>query len=145
MDKELSTLNLIDLISERHKELRNKVQKSWKENNEEELSNTETYILSLIEKNNITMSEIARVIGISRQGVHKCVRNLENKGYVKLDYMINNQKEKSVVLTEKGKGCYNIINNIKSQIEDEIKNNIGEESLEKLRKILCEKFLNEEK
>lgn len=93
------------------------------------------------------MSEIARVIVIviSRQGVHKCVRNLENKGYVKLDYMINNQKEKSVVLTEKGKGCYNIINNIKSQIEDEIKNNIGEESLEKLRKILCEKFLNEEK
>ena len=37
------------------------------------------------------MSEIARVIVIviSRQGVHKCVRNLENKGYVKLDYMIN--------------------------------------------------------
>lgn len=137
--------NLVDLISERHKELRNKVRIMWKESGGEDISNTETYILSLVENKEITMAEIARIIGISRQGVHKCVKNLVGKGYLQIESMDNSQKEKVVKLTIRGQECCNSIYEIKKEIEEEIKENIGEERIELLRDILKTGVINHEK
>lgn len=128
--------NLVDLISERHKELRNKVRTRWKENGGEDISNTETYILSLVENKDITMAEIARIIGISRQGVHKSVKNLVEKGYLEIQSMDNSQRAKTVQLTEKGRECCNSMDKIKAEIEDEIRENIGAERIQLLKDIL---------
>lgn len=137
--------NLVDLISERHKELRNKVRTIWKENGGEDISNTETYILSLVENIDITMAEIARIIGISRQGVHKSVKNLVERGYLEIQSMDNSQREKTVKLTEKGKEACNSMEKIKEEIEEEIRLNIGEERMELLKDILITGIINHEK
>lgn len=128
--------NLVDIISERHKDLRNKVRSMWKEKVGEEISNTETYILYLVENKGISMAEIARIIGISRQGVHKSVKNLVERGYLEIQSMDNNQKEKIVKLTKKGKEAFNNMEKIKEEVEEEIKENIGEEKIELLKNIL---------
>ena len=41
---------------------------AWVESGEERVSDTESYMLALIEKNELTVAQIGRIIGISRQG-----------------------------------------------------------------------------
>ena len=69
-------LNIIDLISEKHAKLRKMVIEAWVESGEERVSDTESYMLALIEKNELTVAQIGRIIGISRQGAHKCAKGL---------------------------------------------------------------------
>ncbi len=136
-----STLSLIDLISERHKELRNKLNDKWKDLSNEELSSSETYILAIVEKGEFTMAEIARRIGISRQGVHKIIKGLIERGYVEFKEKPDNKRDKSVVLTQHGEKCCREINKIKIEIEKEIEDNIGDEDKEELRRILCRNII----
>ena len=80
MNLDLKNLNIIDLISEKHAKLRKIVSKTWIDMGKEGFTDTESYILSLIEKNELTVAQISRIIGISRQGTHKCVKGLIEKG-----------------------------------------------------------------
>ena len=50
-------LNIIDLISEKHAKLRKMVIEAWVESGEERVSDTESYMLALIEKNELTATK----------------------------------------------------------------------------------------
>lgn len=79
MKEYMSGLNLVDMISEKHKVLRDKVN----EMSGEPLNKTETHILAMLEQHGVlSISEISRLISISRQGTQKTINNLLAEGYV---------------------------------------------------------------
>ena len=49
MDNYLKDLNLVDLVSEKHKKLRKEVMKLWLEQHEEYISDSESHMLGMID------------------------------------------------------------------------------------------------
>ena len=94
MNLDLQNLNIIDLISEKHAKLRKMVIDAWVKMGEERVSDTESYMLALIEKNEFTVAQIARIIGISRQGAHKCAKGLIERGYIIIENQDVNSRYK---------------------------------------------------
>ena len=143
MNDYLKDLNIVDLVSEKHQQLRTKVLKLWIENGEEDINKTESHMLAMIEIKSMTIAETARRINMSRQAAHKCAQNLISRGYIIANNIEGNQRDKLIMLTEKGKNyCANMLI-LKEEIENEIEKNIGKENLNKLRKCLKEKWIDD--
>lgn len=131
-------LNLIDLISEKHKALREKVN----ETSGEQLNKTETHILAKLELHGmLTISEISRQISISRQGAQKTINVLLAEGYVETAAVEGNSRDKHIVLAPKGIAVCRSMLEIKQSIEAEIAAKIGRDQVETLRKLLTEDWL----
>lgn len=134
MNSYLENLNIIDLLSEKHAILRKMVIQRWIEMGEESVSDTESYMLALVERNKLTVAQLGRIIGISRQGAHKCAKSLIERGYLTIEN--KNSRDKELLLTDKGmKFCRETLI-LKEKFEEEIKNNIGEKEFEVLKKCL---------
>ena len=143
MNDYLKDLNIVDLVSEKHQQLRTKVRKLWIENGEEDINKTESHMLAMIEIKSMTIAETARRINMSRQAAHKCAQNLISRGYIIANNIEGNQRDKLIMITEKGKNyCSNMLI-LKEEIESEIEKNIGKENLNKLRKCLKEKWIDD--
>lgn len=131
-------LNLIDLISEKHKVLRERVNLA----SAEPLNKTETHILAMLELHvMLSISELSRLISISRQGTQKTINNLLAEGYVDTAAVEGNSRDKHIVLTPKGAEACSSMLKIKQEIEAEIAANIGREQMETLRKLLTADWL----
>ncbi|MBE6050465.1 MAG: winged helix-turn-helix transcriptional regulator [Clostridium sp.] len=128
MDKYYIDLNVIDLISEKHAKLRKKVRKSWNEQGGDNIGDTESYVLALLERKNMTISEISRQIEISRQGTHKCCHSLMDRGYIMVIDSEINSRDKVLRLTDKGLEFCKESLKLKEKLEIEIKESIGEEN-----------------
>ena len=138
MNMDLHELNLIDLLSEKHFTLRKKVIDSF----EEELNKTETHILAILEAHHtLSISEISRIINLSRQGAHKSVQGLLSRGYVRGVQIEDNLRDKYLTLTEKGLQANAHMLNIKQQLEHEITHKLGVSNVELLKKLLKEDWL----
>lgn len=136
----LADLNLIDLISEKHAKLRKIVRDEWAKKGEEYITDTESYMLALLEREQMTVSQLARQIDISRQGAHKCARSLMERGYLDVLSTEGNARDKVLQLTDKGyKFCEQTLD-VKKQLEEQIKQEIGLEKFELVREILGQKW-----
>ena len=133
-------LNIIDLISEKHAKLRKMVIEAWVESGEERVSDTESYMLALIEKNELTVAQIGRIIGISRQGAHKCSKGLIERGYIIIENQNVNSRDKILFLTEKGLRFCREILILKEKFETDIINAIGEDKFQILKQCLSENW-----
>lgn len=139
----LSDLNIIDLVSEKHQELRKKVRELWIKNGGEDVNQTESHMLAMLEIKSMTIAETARKINISRQATHKCAQNLIANGYIKISSIEGNQRDKLIMLTEKGKNfCSNMLI-LKKTLEEQIEKNIGKKNLEKLKQCLKENWIDD--
>lgn len=139
----LNDLNIIDLVSEKHQDLRKKVRELWVKNGEEDVSQTESHMLAMLEIKSMTIAETARKINISRQATHKCAQNLISNGYIKITLIEGNQRDKLIMLTEKGKKfCSNMLI-LKKKVEKHIEKNIGKKNLEKLKQCLKENWIDD--
>ena len=133
-------LNIIDLISEKHAKLRKMVIEAWVESGEERVSDTESYMLALIEKNELTVAQIGRIIGISRQGDHKCAKGLIERGYIIIENQNVNSRDKILFLTEKGLRFCRETLILKEKFETDIINAIGEDKFQILKQCLSENW-----
>lgn len=133
-------LNIIDLISEKHAKLRKMVIEAWVESGEERVSDTESYMLALIEKNELTVAQIGRIIGISRQGAHKCAKGLIERGYIIIENQNVNPRDKILFLTEKGLRFCRETLILKEKFETDIINAIGEDKFQILKQCLSENW-----
>ena len=142
MDEYFKDLNLIDLLSEKHKKLRKEVMKLWLERKGEYITDTEAHMLGMIDAKCMTVAEIARKMNISRQGAHKCAKKLIDSEYIKMNVIEGNNRDKLLVLTKKGQDycCEMLI--LKQQVEEEIKNKLGHENVELLKKLLRKDWIN---
>ncbi|ADL53905.1 MarR family winged helix-turn-helix transcriptional regulator [Clostridium cellulovorans] len=136
MNDYLNDLNLIDLISEKHKRLRKEVIKLWLEKKGEEITDTESHLLAMLEIKSMTVAETARKIDLSRQAVHKCAKKLINQGYIMMKCIEGNNRDKLIVLTEKGHEYCSEMLIIKRYIEEEVAKEIGHESVAMMKALL---------
>jgi DNA-binding MarR family transcriptional regulator len=142
MDEYLKELNLIDLLSEKHKKLRREVMRLWLEKKGEEITDTEAHMLGMLEKKSMTMAESARKVNVSRQAAHKCAQKLIERGYIEMKAIEGNKRDKLIVLTKKGEEYCNEMLKLKEQIEEEISINIGRENVERLKVDLRKDWLD---
>lgn len=140
MNSNFQNLNIIDLISEKHAKLRRMVIETWVERGEERVSDTESYMIALIEKNELTVAQIGRIIGISRQGAHKCAKGLIERGYIIIENQDVNSRDKILSLTEKGLRFCKETLILKEEFETNIMNSIGEDKFKILKECLSESW-----
>ncbi|WP_195938101.1 MarR family winged helix-turn-helix transcriptional regulator [Romboutsia sp. 1001713B170131_170501_G6] len=140
MSSNFQSLNIIDLISEKHAKLRKMVIETWVERGEERVSDTESYMIALIEKNELTVAQIGRIIGISRQGAHKCAKGLIERGYIIIENQDANSRDKILSLTEKGLRFCKETLILKEEFETNIINSIGEDKFKILKECLNESW-----
>ncbi|UJL46765.1 winged helix-turn-helix transcriptional regulator [Virgibacillus sp. NKC19-16] len=136
MDSELKNLDLIDVLSERHLQLRKITEELWNETSDIYLSNSEWFIMARIYKSKPTIAYVTRHVDISRQATHKFIKNLESKGLVEISNVKNNKKDKLIRLTELGEVCYEKNEELKANMEQKIADRIGHEQLRVLKEIL---------
>lgn len=133
----MQNLDLIDLISERHVQLRNITEKLWNDRSNIYISNSEWFILARIySRKNPTISYVSKQVDISRQATHKFIKQLEEKGLVEISNVENNKKEKGLTLTKLGEACYEKNESLKAELEKKIADKIGMEQVTVLKEIL---------
>ncbi len=135
MSLEYGSLDLFDLISERHNMVRKVLGERWSEMSDVSISNSEWYIMAKIYKNQPTISSITKSVQITRQATHKFIKKLEEKGLVNV-LNANNKRDKCIELTELGERCVEKYNSIKKELEVKISNHIGEKQFETLKELL---------
>ncbi|MFJ7978279.1 MarR family winged helix-turn-helix transcriptional regulator [Peribacillus sp. NPDC096379] len=135
-NSELQNLDLIDLLSERHSLVRRISEKAWNDQSEIYISNSEWYIMARVFKKRPTISYVTKNVNISRQAIHKFIKNLSAKGLVEVRNVENNKKEKCIQLTALGEECYEKNAALKAQLEKKIAEKIGAEQVNILKDIL---------
>lgn len=99
--------DLINLISDRHNELRQKVEYLTAQQLPQiHFSSSEWYLITIIQYGSPSLAELTRIINLTRQAIHKAVKQLQQKAVVQIEAVPNNQKEKRVTLTPLGITCY---------------------------------------
>ncbi|MBA9028746.1 MULTISPECIES: MarR family winged helix-turn-helix transcriptional regulator [Bacillaceae] len=135
-NSELQNLDLIDLLSERHSLVRRISEKAWNDKSEIYISNSEWYIMARVYKKRPTISYVTKNVEISRQAIHKFIKNLSAKGLVEILNLENNKKEKCIQLTALGEECYEKNAALKAQLENKIAEKIGSEQVTILKDLL---------
>lgn len=79
------------------------------------------------EYKDITVSQLSKKVGYSRQAMHKNIKKLEEFGYIKLTSL--NQKEKSILFTIKGEKLMRDANNYIQSVEKKLSSLIGKDEL----------------
>lgn len=138
MSYELKELDLFDVLSERHSQIRKITERQWNDNNDIKLSNSEWYIMARIYKKQPTIAFVSRNVDISRQATHKFIKNLEAKGLVEISNAKHNKKDKCIRLTSLGNACYEKNEALKAALEKRISDRIGYEQMQLLKSILKE-------
>lgn len=136
MKDELQSRDLIDLMSERYEILRRLAEEKWNNNNELYISNSEWFILGKIYNSQLTISDVAKDVEISRQAIHKIVKSLEAKGLVEVSSVEHSKKHKAIRMTEFGQTCYEKNAHYKGEIEQQLIHTLGEIEVTKLKDIL---------
>lgn len=136
MSSDLNSLDLIDLIGERHLQLRKITEISWDGHSSIRLSNSEWFILDKIYNKQPTIAHVAKKVDISRQATHKLIKSLAEKGLVEIGTSKHNKRAKSTRLTELGEICYEQKQALKADLESKVAETIGPEQLQTLKEIL---------
>ena len=92
-------------------------------------------ILTFVDNGVVTISSIAKKIGISRQAVHKVVQNLAMKGFLQLEHQ-NSKRDKQILMTKKGEELLKCRQEVMSKVESQIAHKIGKENLCEIKKLL---------
>jgi DNA-binding MarR family transcriptional regulator len=98
-------------------------------------------VATLIANKELSISEIAKILGVSRQAVHATVKEFESKNLFITKNSLINKKIKIVCLTQNGQEIFKKRVEILEKIENKIKNKIGSEKFEILKQVLNEDWL----
>lgn len=136
MDSEFKNMDIIDMVSERHLQLRKLTEKRWNDSSDIYLSNSEWFIMARIYKKQPTIAYVSKNVDISRQATHKFIKNLEAKGIVEISSVEYNKKDKCIRLTKLGEECYEKSQSLKVNLEKEIADKVGSEQFTLLKDLL---------
>lgn len=128
--------SLYDLIRNRFSDLNELLENFWLSYSNKPLSLSEWNIISHISEEKLFISEVAKLIPISRQATHKLIKQLEVKGVVEIFQTEQNKRDKCVRLTPYGKQCYEKYVELKEELEQRISEKIGKENVQILKKLL---------
>lgn len=135
-NQQLHELDFIDLLSERHAQLRQLTETAANVDQESKISSSEWYIISIIGAETYTLSELTALVKLTRQAIHKTVKQLEQKELVVLKAVTGNKKEKCVNLTTLGHDLWQRNQAYQQELEQHIKTTIGVAQFEQLKALL---------
>ena len=135
-NQQLHELDFIDLLSERHAQLRQLTETAANVDQESKISSSEWYIISIIGAETYTLSELTALVKLTRQAIHKTVKQLEQKELVVLKAVTGNKKEKCVNLTTLGRDLWQRNQTYQQELEQHIKTKIGVAQFEQLKALL---------
>ena len=92
-------------------------------------------MIAIIHKESTTVAQIAKKIGMSRQGAHKCAKVLMERGYIKIEEHQDNSRDILLCLTDKGRYFMDETLHIKRNLEEEIIKSIGREKFDMMKEI----------
>ncbi|MGE7665374.1 MarR family winged helix-turn-helix transcriptional regulator [Ureibacillus composti] len=132
MGYQLKNLDIVDLISERHVQLREFLENQWNNFSNIRISNTEWFILNRIYGNQPTIASITKSANITRQATHKNVKSLEAKGLVEIVNAEQNKRDKCIRLTPLGERCFEKYRELTEELERKLTLTIGVERMKVL-------------
>ena len=135
-NQQLHELDFIDLLSERHAQLRQLTETAANVDQQSKISSSEWYIISIIGAETYTLSELTALVKLTRQAIHKTVKQLEQKELVVLKAVTGNKKEKCVNLTTLGRDLWQRNQAYQQELEQHIKTKIGVAQFEQLKALL---------
>lgn len=130
-------MNLFDSLQRKHREISQAEEEQWKEKNGIQLTNSEWYILQLINYRKKLLADVCKNSEITRQGTHKLIRKLEDNGLVQTALLENNHRAKYVELTAKGIYWYEEKKALKHKLEEHVREVLGDETYQKLTQTLA--------
>jgi DNA-binding MarR family transcriptional regulator len=101
-----------------------------------EISKSQSMIFACLGGGDMTISDVAKKLGISRQAAQKTISELVNRELLILRPSQENKSAKIVVLTPEGLRCVKLAQSTFSQIESRICEAVGSEKLKKFRLVL---------
>ena len=108
------------------------------------LTPAETKLFNTLRGRNRSISELSRVMGLSRQAVHKTTHRLIENGYLELAVSNVNKRDRHVCITPEGLKVRQFGASILKEIEKKLSKSIGKENLELIRDTLT-KHLDKER
>ena len=108
------------------------------------LTPAETKLFNTLRGRNRSISELSRVMGLSRQAVHKTTHRLIENGYLELAVSNVNKRDRLVCITPEGLKVRQFGASILKEIEKKLSKSIGKENLELIRDSLT-KHLDKER
>ncbi|ARG97083.1 MarR family winged helix-turn-helix transcriptional regulator [Legionella micdadei] len=135
-DKNILLTNLKGLLQEKLWKLEERLANEREKSSYQHLTGAQSRILATLRGENLTISEVGRRLGISRQAVHKIVSQLVNEGILSLEPMPENNRDKIIVFTEKGVVLKETAKKALKKLDDEVKEKLGDKDFELLKEIL---------
>ena len=108
------------------------------QNSEYQGSIAEIKLFNALRGQEKSISELARILGVSRQAVHKTIHKLKDKGYLELVISRNNKKDRLVKITQSGQDIRKEGAEYLMKIERKLSWSIGERNLDYVKEILLE-------
>lgn len=129
----LDGLGIVDLISEKHKQLRKITMENINKQLDDALSEMDIYLIILNQHCALSVSESARFMNISRQAAHKHVKHLSASGLIELTTSELSRREKLINLTAEGERVTEQINLIKADLESQLEIELGSDNYQKIK------------
>jgi DNA-binding MarR family transcriptional regulator len=104
------------------------------------LTDAEARILATLRGEELTISEIARRLDVSRQAVHKVVSNLVKVKLFKLEPVPGSARDKRIVFTQEGKALRKEAEKALRELEQEVETAIGTKNFRLLKSLLGKKW-----
>ncbi|WP_339175828.1 MarR family transcriptional regulator [Solibacillus sp. FSL R5-0691] len=134
-------IDFIELLYRQHKQLRQKAENMWNENNDLHITSSEWFVLKNIYEGHETVPELVKQLDISKQGVHKFVTSLKEKELITTELIKGSKVQKRAHLTAKGIVIVNESKKMEFKIEKMVRNTIGDKEYELLLEMLKKPLL----
>lgn len=102
-----------------------------------DLTNTQLMACAILSEGPLSISELARKLGVSRQGAHQIVQVLERLGMAVVDDDPADHRAKLAALTASGAEIDRKAVAAIWRLEGELRNTLGEEAVDRLRSALA--------
>lgn len=100
------------------------------------LSEAEARVLAALRGEELTISEVARRLGVSRQAVHKVISSLVDRKLVELQSIEGNARDKRIVFTQMGEAMKREVVTVLKELEQEIESVLGTRQFQLLKSLL---------
>ena len=134
--------DLIELLYRQHKQLRALAETMWNDNNELHLTASEWYVLKSISTGTVTAPELVKQLEISKQGVHKFLTSLQEKGLIATALIKESKVQKLAHLTAEGKAVIKKSKELDGEISNKVRASIGDEQYEQLIALLQQPLID---
>mgnify|MGYP006053880207 FL=1 len=129
-------IDFIELLYRQHKQLRQRAEIMWIENNELHLTSSEWFVLKNIHEGYVTVPELVKKLDISKQGVHKFIISLQDKGLITTELKKESKVQKVSYLTVEGINTIDKSKKMELEIEKMVRGTIGDKEYEMLLDML---------